>query len=179
MKQYIDQHQIKNCWFAYFGSLIVDVSYYGIPCKPLPTAFSDLARVPTPMVPAEVDGPVFLSATEVTRTFWRADGVNPYSSFQRKEPAALIADSILVYAGKVDLSQASALTHEELAARLMNEKKLGEALAEAQAAVAVAPNRPMAHLTRGTILSAMGRSDEAMAEMAKANAISGAVPSVQ
>lgn len=174
MKQYIDRHQIKNCWFAYFGSLIIDASYYGIPCKPLPTAFSDLVDLPMPIVPTEVDGPVFLSATEVTRTFWRADDVNPYSSFQRIPPAALIADSILVYNGKVDLSQVSALTHEELATQLANEKKLDEALAEAAAAVAVAPNRPMAHVTRSAILSAMGRSDEAMEEMAKANSVADA-----
>jgi hypothetical protein len=168
MKQYIDHRQIKNCWFAYFGSLIVDVSSYGIPCKPLPTAFSDLVQLPMPVVPAQVDGPVFLSATEVTRTFWRADWVNPYSSFQRMPPSALIADSILVYDGKVDLSQVSALTHEDLAMRLMNGKKLDEALAEAAAAVAVAPNRPIAHVTRSAVLSAMGRREEALEEMSKA-----------
>lgn len=179
MKQYIDQHQIKNCWFAYFGSLIIDASHYGIPCKPLPTAFGDLMRLPMPVVPPEVDGPVFLSATEVTRTFWRADGVNPYSSFQAMRPSALIADSILVYNGKVDLSQVSALTHEDLAMRLMNEKKLNEALAEAGAAVAVAPARPVAHITRSAVLSAMGRNDEAFEEIAKANSMAGAPPQPQ
>jgi len=174
MKQYIDHRQIKNCWFAYFGSLIVDVSSYGIPCQPLPTAFSDLVQLPMPVVPAQVDGPVFLSATEVTRTFWRADWVNPYSSFQRTPPSALIADSILVYDGKVDLSQVSALTHEDLAMRLMNEKKLDEALAEAAAAVEVAPNRPIAHVTRSAVLSAMGRREEALEEMSKAESAAGA-----
>jgi hypothetical protein len=179
MKQYIDQHQIKNCWLAYFGSLIVDVSYYGIPCKPLPTAFTDLVQLPMPIVPPQVDGPVFLSATEVTRTFWRADWVNPYSSFQQTPPSALIADSILVYDGKVDLSQVSALTHENLAMRLMNEKKLDAALAEAAAAVAVAPNRPIAHVTRSTILSAMGRSEEALEEMSKADSMASAALALQ
>jgi hypothetical protein len=174
MKQYIDRRQIKNCWFAYFGSLIIDVSSYGIPCKPLPTAFTDLVQLPMPVVPAQVDGPVFLSATEVTRTFWRADWVNPYSSFQRMPPSALIADSILVYDGKVDLSQVSALTHEDLAMRLMNQRKLDEALAEAAAAVEVAPNRPIAHVTRSAVLSAMGRREEALEEMSKAESAAGA-----
>jgi 4-amino-4-deoxy-L-arabinose transferase-like glycosyltransferase len=179
MKQYIDRHQIKNCWFAYFGSVVADGSYYGMPCRPLPTALSDLLRLPVPIVPAQVDGPVFLSATEVTRTFWRADWVNPYSSFQQTPPSALIADSILAYNGRVDLSQVSALTHEELAERLTSEKKLNEALAEAEAAVVVAPNRPMAHLALSAILSAMGRSDEAMEEIAKATSMAGAVQAVQ
>jgi tetratricopeptide (TPR) repeat protein len=136
-------------------------------------------QLPMPIVPPQVDGPVFLSATEVTRTFWRADWVNPYSSFQQTPPSALIADSILVYDGKVDLSQVSALTHENLAMRLMNEKKLDEALAEAAAAVAVAPNRPIAHVTRSTILSAMGRSEEALEEMSKADSMASAALALQ
>ena len=171
MKQYIDQRHIKNCWFAYFGVLIVDVSYYGIPCKPLPTAFSDLVQLQTPVVPPQPDGPVFLSATEVTRTFWKADWVNPYETFQRIPPSALIADSILVYDGNVDLSQASALTHETLALRLMREQKFDQALAEAQAAVNVAPNRPIAHVTRSNILAAMGRNSEAQDEIKKADQV--------
>jgi tetratricopeptide (TPR) repeat protein len=179
MKQYIDQRKIKNCWFAYFGSLIVDVSYYGIPCKPLPTAFTDLMQFPMEIVPPQVDEPVFLSATEVTRTFWKADWVNPYAAFQRIPPAALVADSILVFDGKVDLSQASSLTHENLASQFMHEGKFDQALAEAEAAVEVAPNRPIAHATRSRILSAMGRTDEAMDEIRKADSIADTILAAQ
>lgn len=179
VKQYVDRHQIKNCWFAYFGSVVVNPSYYGIPCKPLPTAFSHLFQLSMPIVPPHVDGPVFLSANEMTRIYWPADGVNPYASFQQMPPSALIADSILVYNGPVDLSQVSALTHEDMAMRLLNEKKLTEALAEAAEAVAVAPNRPIAHVTRGRILSAMGKNDEAMQEIAKANLIQETAPATQ
>lgn len=175
MKRYIDRNQIKDCWFGYFGSLIVDVSYYGIPCKPLPTAFSDLMQLPTPLVPPQVDAPVFLSATEVTRTFWKADWINPYVAFQRMPPSALIADSILVFNGKVDMSQVSALTHETLAMRLLRENKFDQALAEAEAAVQAAPNRPIAHVTRSTILSAMGRNDEAIREMRQANSMASSI----
>jgi len=171
MQHYIGKRHIQNCWFAYFGSLIVDVSYYGIPCKPLPTAFTDLIQMPMPIVPPQVDGPVFISATEVTRTYWKADWVNPYLPFQEMRPSALIADSILVYDGKVDLSQVSALTHENLAAELMREQKFDRALAEAETAIEVAPNRPIAHVTRSRILSAMGRSAEALDEIRKADAM--------
>jgi 4-amino-4-deoxy-L-arabinose transferase-like glycosyltransferase len=174
LKHYIDRRQIKNCWFAYLGSLIVDVSYYGIPCKALPTSFTDLVQMRMPIVPHEVDGPVFLSAKEMTRTLWRADWVNPYAPFQKMPPSALIADSILVYDGKVDMSQVCALTHETLAMQLMRERKFDQALAEAEAAVAAAPNRPVAHVTRSTILAAMGKSDEALEEVAKANSLAGA-----
>jgi len=175
MKQYIGERHIQNCWFAYFSSLIVNVSYYGIPCKPLPTAFTDLIQIPMPIVPPQVDGPVFISATEVTRTYWKADWVNPYLPFQEMRPSALIADSILVYDGKVDLSQVSALTHENLAEELMREQKFDRALAEAEIAIEVAPDRPIAHVTRSRILSAMGRSAEALDEINKANAMANTI----
>ena len=171
MKHYIEKRHIQNCWFAYFGQLIVDVSYYGIPCKVLPTAFADLIQSPMPIVPPEVDGPIFISATELTRTYWRADWVNPYLPFQRIPPTALVADSILVFDGKVDLSQVSALTHENLAMEMMREKKFDQALAEAETAVEVAPDRPIAHVTRSNILSAMGRNAEALDEIRKADAM--------
>jgi 4-amino-4-deoxy-L-arabinose transferase-like glycosyltransferase len=175
MQRYIRERHVTNCWFAYFGDLIVDVSYYGIPCKVLPTAFADSIHSPMPIVPPQVDGAVFISATEVSRMYWRADWVNPYFPFQRMPPSALIADSILVYGGKVDLSQVSALTHENLAMRLLHEQKFDQALAEAEAAVEVAPDRPLAHVTRSMILSAMGRSSEAQDEISKANTMAGTI----
>ena len=168
MKQYIDERHIHDCWFAYFSVLVVDVSYYGIPCKKLPVAFEDLVGMPMQIIPPQVDGPVFISSTEVSGTYWRSEWGNPYLPFQRTPPSALIAGSILVYDGKVDVSQVSALTHENLANRLLKMGKNDEALAEAQAAIEVAPNRPLAHGTRSMILSAMGRGIEASAELEKA-----------
>ena len=73
MKRYIDQRQIKNCWFASFGSSTMELSYYGIPCQVLPPAFAASNQSRMPIVPPQVDGPVFLSATEVSRMYWRAD----------------------------------------------------------------------------------------------------------
>jgi Tfp pilus assembly protein PilF len=79
----------------------------------------------------------------------------------------------------VDLSQASALTHENLASQFMHERKFDQALAEAEAAVEVAPNRPIAHATRSRILSAMGRTDEAMDEIRKADSIADTILAAQ
>ncbi len=36
-KRYLDARGVKDCWFVYFGEGVIDYSYYGIPCKPLPT----------------------------------------------------------------------------------------------------------------------------------------------
>lgn len=175
MKRYIDRRGIKECWFAYFGSLPVDVSYYGIPCKGLPTSFADIIQLPMPIVPPQVAGPVFISASEVSGTYWRSDWINPYLPFQRMPPSALIADSILVYDGNVDISQVSALTHESRAMQLMRAQKLDLALEEAQTAVDVAPNRAAAHAARSTVLAAMGRATEAGDEIAKARTMTDAI----
>jgi len=175
MKQYIDRNGIKDCWFSYFGALVADVSYYGIPCKPLPTGFADFIQAPMPLVPPQIDGPVFLSSTEVSGTYWREKWANPYRRFQQAPPAALIADSILVYDGRVDVSQASALTHENVAIQFLRSRKFGQALAEANAAVEIAPVRPTAHATRGVVLAAMGRAAEADEEMEKAQTMASAI----
>ena len=168
MKRYIDEHQIKDCWFGYFASGVADVSYYGIPCKPLPTSYTDLHQLPMPILPPQIDGPVFISSTEISGTYWRADWANPYLPFRQMHPSALIANSILVYGGRVDVSAISALTHESLSMQLLRTGKLDQALAEAEMAVAIAPNRPIAHATRGMVLSAMGRKPEATGEIMKA-----------
>jgi 4-amino-4-deoxy-L-arabinose transferase-like glycosyltransferase len=175
MKAYIDQRHIKECWFAYLGALPVDVSYYGIPCKGLPTSFANLIQLPMPVVPPQVDGPVFISATELAGTYWRADWTNPYLPFQQTLPSALIADSILVYDGKIDVSEVSALTHENRSMQLLRARKLDQALAEAQTAVEIAPNRPAAHAARSTILAASGRTAEAGEEIARARMIAEAI----
>lgn len=179
MKVYIDQRQIKNCWLASFGASVIDVSYYGIPCNVLPPAFAAWNQSRMPIVSAQVDGSVFISATEFSQLYRRPDSENPYLPLQRITPSGLIADSILVYDGKVDLSHVSALTHENLAMQLMREQKFDQALAEAETAVEVAPNRPNAHRTRSAILIAMGRGVEAAAEMKKADMIADATPPSQ
>jgi hypothetical protein len=175
LKEYIDERQIKNCWLGYFASVVVDVSYYGIPCKPLPTSYMDLHRLPLPVLFPQIDGPVFISSTEISGTYWRADWANPYLSFRHIHPSALIADSILVYDGRVDVSALSALTHENQSMQLLHAGKLDQALAEAEMAVAIAPNRPIAHATRGMVLSAMGRGFQARDEIMKARTMALAI----
>lgn len=171
LKRYIDSHQINDCWFAYSASGVVDVSYYGIPCQALPTSFADRNGRPEPLIPAQVNGPVFVSSIEISGAYWGPDWANPYLPFRRLVPSAIIAGSILAYDGNVDTSQLSALTHEKLAMQFLREQKLGRALSEAETAVELAPDRPIAHATRSMILSAMGRKDEARQEIVKARAM--------
>ena len=175
MKRYIEQGRIKDCWFAYFGSVVADAVYYGIPCKPLPASFANAVQLQMPVIPQSVDGPVFLSASEIAGTYWGADWENPYLSFRNARPAALIADSILVFDGKVDLSAAAALTHEQTSARFLQSRQFDQALAEAEAAVAIAPGTPGAHAARGNVLAAMNRKEEALAEFDQAQKLAEAI----
>jgi tetratricopeptide (TPR) repeat protein len=171
LKQYIDQRQIKKCWLAYFGSQIVDISYYGIPCTILPRATAGSIRPGMPIVPPQVNDPVFIGASELSQLFSVADWINPYLPFQQVHPSAVIANSILVYDGKVDLSQVSSLMHENLATQFLRANKFDEALVEAETAIEIAPNQTAAHATRSAILAAMGRKTEALAEIKKAEAM--------
>jgi hypothetical protein len=175
MKRYIDQRQIKDCWFAYFGSVVANAMYYGIPCKPLPASFANAVQLQMPSVPPAVNGPVFLSASEIAGTYWGADWENPYLSFRAAQPSAVIADSILVFDGRVDLSAAAALTHEQSSARLLQSDQFAEALTEADSAVAIAPATPGAHAARGNVLAALHRKEEALAEFDQAQKLADAM----
>ena len=121
-----------------------------------------------PLVPAQVNEPVFISSGELSGMYWKADWANPYLPFRRLSPSAVIAGSILAYDGKLDISQLSALTHEKLAMKFLKEQQMNQALSEADTAVDIAPDRPIAHATRSMILSAMGRKEEASQEIVRA-----------
>jgi hypothetical protein len=164
MKQYLDQRGIHDCWFAYFGANVADSSYYGIPCRPLPNSFSRLTHAPMPAIPATVDGPIFLSASEVAGTLWGGEAYNPYVAFRDKPPSALIAHSILVYEGRFELAAAAAIAHEMAAAQHAGTGQLEQAMAEAQAALAIAPNAAGAHAARARVLAGLSRFQEAREE---------------
>jgi dolichyl-phosphate-mannose-protein mannosyltransferase len=171
MKRYIDGHQIKDCWFAYFSTLAADPSYYGIPCKPLPTSYANWTEPQGLVIPQYIDGPVFVSSTELLGAYWMADWANPYLPLRQVRPSALIANSILMFDGRVDVSEISALTHEHMSKQFLDSKQLDRALAEAELAVKTAPNRAAAHSARGQALSSMGKKLESEEEMAQAQKI--------
>lgn len=164
LHRYMDENKIGNCWFAYFGSVIIDPSYYGISCKPLPTSFEMLSQSPMPVIPAAIDGPVFLSASEISGPLWGSDDANPYVGFRQKQPATVIAGSILVFEGRTDVSAAAAVTHDALSARLLQSGNFDQALQEAETAISLAPNTSQAHAARGNALAKMKREADAAQE---------------
>ena len=159
-KKYLDARGVKDCWFVYFAEGVVDHTYYGIPCKPLPTP--DALWVNEKFdAPAEIDGPVLISGSNLSGYEYGPAALNPYEQFKHIEPTAVIQNGLFVFDGHFAIPQAAAIGHVQKARDLMESKQLPEALSQAQEAVTLAPNSVGANVALGDVLSAMGRRDEA------------------
>lgn len=89
MKRYLDGCGVKDCWFVYFGEEVIDFSYYGIPCKPLPTPDAmwtgEFAETPR-----AIDGPVLINAGCLSGWESGPGVLNPYKQFKLLQPSAVI-----------------------------------------------------------------------------------------
>ena len=159
-KQYLDGRGIKECWFAYFGQGVLEPHYYGVPSKPLPTADS-LWMNERIDVPPTIDGTVLVSAGVLSGFEFGPGALNPYRQFQQLRPVAVIDDGVFVFEGHFEIPLASALGHAQHAMVLLEGKQLNEALVEAQAAVALAPDSVTTQSALGDALTALNRPDEA------------------
>ncbi|MGB8010270.1 MAG: glycosyltransferase family 39 protein [Terriglobales bacterium] len=167
VKRYLDQRGIRDCWFVYFAEGVVDASYYGIPCKPLPTADSLWVNEPA-NAPPEIDGTVLISAGDLSGFEFGAGPLNPYEQFKSLRPTAVIDYGVFVYDGHFEIPLAASISHSQKSQSLLDAHRLPEALAEAQQAVALAPNAVGPNALLGDILMAMQRPDEARASYRKA-----------
>lgn len=166
-KQYLDARGIKDCWFVYFGGGIADPGYYGIPCKPLPTVETLWLNERTQSPPA-IDGTVLISAVDLTGFEFGPGKLNPYEQFKNIQPAEVIGHEVFVFNGHFDLPLASALGQAQNAQNLLRSGQTEAALAEAQSAVALAPEDVSVRTTLGDVLTKLGRTEAARAEYEKA-----------
>ena len=166
-KQYLDQRGVKDCWFVYFGEGVADFKYYGIPCKPLPTVVT-LWLNEQLEVPVSIDGPVLISAGTLSGFEFGPGSLNPYEQFQHIAPAHVIQHGVFVFDGHFEIPLAAALNHVQKSQNLLAEKQLAPALAEAQAAVTLAPNSVDTQLVLGDVLAAMGQTEAARSSYQKA-----------
>jgi hypothetical protein len=169
-KKYLDQRGVKSCWFAYFVDSAIQPSAYGIPCHSLPTADTGWFGLQTD-VPPIIEGPVLISASDLTGYELGSNVLNPYRDFQRLRPTAVIEHGVFVFDGAFHVPLASALGHVQIARALMRRHQLDEALAEAQTAAALAPDAMQPERTLGDVLTAMHRDAEARQAYQKALAI--------
>ena len=167
VKQYLDQRGVKECWFLYFAEGVAEPSYYGIPCKPLPTINTLWLNLPMD-VPRSINGPVLISASNLSGVEFGPGTLDPYARFRLLKPTTVIDRGVFVFDGKFDLPLAAALSKVQKAQNLAQEKQLDQALQEAQAAVALSPDSIHTQLALGDILREMGQPQQARASYEKA-----------
>jgi hypothetical protein len=165
-KKYLEGGQVKNCWFAYFAAVVMEPTYYGVPCKPLTTIASGWLQ-PSIEVPASVDGPVLISAVLSGYEFGPGQ-LKPYDQFQRLQPTAAIEDGLFVFDGHFEIPLATALNHVTRAQLAVQNKHLDETLPEAQAGVALAPRSVQAQAKLGDVLRRLQRPEESRQAFQKA-----------
>ena len=167
IKHYLDEGGVKECWFVYFAAGVAEPSYYGIPCKPLPTINTLWLNEPIE-VPTSISGPVLISAGNLSSVEFGPGPLDPYGQFKLLKPTAVIDHGVFVFDGTFDLPLAAAISKVQKAQNLAQAKQLDQALQEAQAAVALAPNAIQTQLALGDILLELGQPQQARTSYEKA-----------
>jgi 4-amino-4-deoxy-L-arabinose transferase-like glycosyltransferase len=162
VKQYLDRRGVKECWFVYFAAGVAEPGYYGIPCKPLPT-ITTLWLNELIDVPERINGPVLISASNLSGVEFGPGALDPYGQFKLLKPTAVIDRGVFVFDGTFEMPLASAISKAQKARNLAEAKQLDQALQEAQAAVALAPESIQTQLALGDILREMGQTQQARA----------------
>jgi len=167
VRQYLDEHGVKECWFVYFAAGVAEPGYYGIPCRPLPTINTLWLNEPIE-VPESIDGPVLISASNLSGVEFGPGPLDPYGQFKLLRPTAVIDYGVFVFDGKFDMPLAAAISKVQKARNFAAAKQLDQALQEAQAAVALAPDSIQTQLALGDILREMGQPQQARTRFEKA-----------
>lgn len=167
VKQYLDQRGVKECWFLYFAEGVAEPGYYGIPCKPLPTINTLWLNLPID-VPESINGPVLISASNLSGLEFGPGSLDPYGQFKLLKPTTVIDRGVFVFDGQFDLPLAAAIRKVQKVQNLIEAKQLDQALHEAQAALALAPDSIRTHLALGDVLREMGQPQQARTSYEKA-----------
>lgn len=159
-KTYLERKGIQECWFIYFAEGPVRMKDYGIPCKPLVT-IGTLWLDEELDVPPSVDGRVLISAGTLSGFEFGPGPLNPYEAFKHQQPTDVIDNGVFVFNGHFEIPLAASYSHAQKAQFLLREKRPEEALAEAQQALALAPDAVKPNVLVGDVLVALKRPDEA------------------
>jgi hypothetical protein len=170
VRNYLDERDIKDCWFAYLAEPAIEFRSYGIPCKRLPTV-----NIGGMDVPATIHGTVLISASTLTGFEFGSNVLNPYRRFQQLRPVDVIKHGVFVYSGTFDTRSVSSLGHVSRATALAMSNQLGPALAEAQIAVQTDSDGLQAQMILGDIEAALGNPLEARRAYQQALVIAGAM----
>jgi 4-amino-4-deoxy-L-arabinose transferase-like glycosyltransferase len=160
VKRYVDERGIKDCWFAYTAEPLIPFRAYGIPCKTLPTMDTIWSGLKTE-TPAVINGPVFFS--HISLTFYESGSsvLSPYREFMKLKPTAVIEDGVFVYDGVFNVPYAAAMDRAVISGSLLERHQFDQALSEAQAAIALAPDSLQALMALGDAQEALQKNAEA------------------
>lgn len=157
-KEWVDQHHVTECWYAYFVSPFLLPSDYGIPCKLLPTFDTNYAM--NIDLPSVIHGPVLVSFPDLNGFEFATKVRNPYQSLLLRKPDDVIINSTAVFYGDFSLPDAAALAYTRRS-EISLKQDPQTALREAQGAVALVPNGFDANLALGDAYAANGNRDAA------------------
>jgi 4-amino-4-deoxy-L-arabinose transferase-like glycosyltransferase len=167
VKRYVDDRGIKECWFAYTAEPLIPFHAYGIPCKTLPTMDTIWSGLKTETPPV-IQGPVFFS--HISLTFYESGStlLSPYSQFMELKPTAVIEDGVFVYDGTFNVPYAAAMDRAVISGTLLEQHQPEQALSEAQAGIALAPDSLQALMALGDAQKALQKNAEARTTFEKA-----------
>ena len=159
VKAYTDKNHVADCWFD-FNDPNIDWKYYGIPCKPLLSAWVPRGYPLLGPVPPVISGTVLISSTELNGRQWGPDKLNPYTGFRELVPDAQPGHVVLVYHGTFSVPLVAAYSLSAEAAGLAVTRKWSDAIAKSEEAVQLAPDSAEIQAGLGTILMKAGRTQE-------------------
>jgi len=163
VREYLQKNNIQQCWFAYFPAGAIDPADYGIPCKLLPTVDTLWWLDEVHNTPPAIDGPVLISDSDLAGIEFGDGPLNPYASFKKLKPSAVIQYGVYVYDGHFNIPLAAGLTDAQQAEDMLRSGQPQSALDEAQKAVAFAPGLVNPQVALGDALMALHRPAEACA----------------
>ncbi|HEY6369152.1 MAG TPA: phospholipid carrier-dependent glycosyltransferase [Candidatus Sulfotelmatobacter sp.] len=164
-REYLERNHITDCWISYFGS--ADLDYYSIPCKSF-VGHLALPQKRFAVVPRPVEGTLLISATYFPGVFMGTPELNVFSPLWQVKPVANLGGQTLVFQGRFDLPLLAAASQSRQAEMLAAQGRLEEALAEARAAIEMAPERMQGHLTLAQILAKAKQIPQARVEFQEA-----------
>jgi len=162
VQRYISYHHIAQCWYAYYGA--ADLSYFHLPCKPMPTGFSIIFGNPQAVVPETVQGPVFIASENMPASFWGPPDLNPYIQFRQLKPDTVLDGETFVFNGTFNVRTISALSHYAIASKAQRAGHPDLALPEAQQAATIAPELLVPHEMLASLYAGVHRPQDAERE---------------
>jgi len=118
-------------------------------------------------VPVSINGPVLISASNLSGVEFGPGPLDPYGQFKLLKPSAVIDNGVFVFEGTFEVPLVAAISRTQKAYNLLQEKQLDLALQEAHAAVALAPESIQTNNALGDVLREMGQPQQARASYEK------------